>query len=54
MINVTDCGGDRGRFDKLMEPGRKRKPWEVGGSYNMQNLSLLEREKVKKDKIIQQ
>ena len=54
MINVTDCGGDRGGFAKLMEPRRKRKPWEVEGSYNIQNLSQLERENKKKGKIIQQ
>ena len=54
MMNAANCGGDRGRFAKWMEPRRKRKLWEVEGSYNIQNLSQLERENMKKDKIIQQ
>ena len=43
IINVTNCGSDRGRFAKFMTPGRKRKPREVEQNYSIQVLSQLER-----------
>ena len=54
MINVTNYVGDRGRFNKLMTPVRKKKPWEVEWGFSMQNLSQLKKGILKKDKIILQ
>ena len=52
IINVTNNGGDRGRFVKFMDSGRMRKTWEIERGHSMKNLSQLKRENLKKFKIM--
>ena len=44
--------GEKGRFAKLIAPGRKRKYWEMERNAQEKNLLAVEKEAKEKDKII--
>ena len=44
--------GEKGRFAKLIAPGRKRKYWEMERDAQEKNLLAVEKEAKEKDKII--
>ena len=49
----TNIIEDKGRFGKLLAPGRKRKAWEVERDHNYTTTKMLEKDNKSKDKVIQ-